>query len=243
MTWHPKNGPRLVVDLEVVSRIHLPAMKKTTITASLLAVVAVFPALPSAMEWEDQGLCPVTVEECLPVDNLEALEHAHLLDSYCRPLERWERDAIEIITADFHRQLHHLNPPPPDCGSFGLFHFQPSDPLRVGADTKVECPWGVQWWQDRIADAIYSPYSATLQLRAWRRIIGPAAWASPPGFPKVVIAAVANSTGAHHALEMAESCGWEPECLVRAYVEERPGSRHREHRARRLLRYLRGLDP
>jgi len=233
----------------------------------LIAVILILMGLAAkpARAHEEELFCPVDYPECYPFDFMEELERAHMLDISCvsigsrgnserrRRIRRWEINAIEIIMSGALGKSP-IDIVPTDGGAHGFAHFQPPNDLNISwmehyeADDDIpECirTSGFNHDDDWVSDierVLYSRYSVAIQLTAWRSGVSRAvAEARRNGWEEnhwTIAAAIANSTGQRGFINLAGSAGWDPELTIQAYTDQRPDSRHRRRRARRMRQYL-----
>ncbi len=208
------------------------------------ASVSYLECLPPDTELRACPLWDVANRECTDWGSLsDQLERIHLLLPG-RPISDWEMLAIEIITADTDKGI--ANVVETDCGATGIFHLQPPDPLDAGLTTSDDCPIEDDGWRESLDGYLYSPYSVALQVRAWRRIVGPAVQFARnhglEGEELAVVASIANSTGSSGAqalmsLVYRRDRQLKIPALLDAYIEDRD-TPHRRARAQRLLELL-----
>jgi len=195
----------------------------------ILFVLAAWTTPSAAM---DGGLCPVLEYACYNQDLFEDLDELDAHD--------WEVDAITIITRSSSRSpvaLHEV-----DCGAAGWAHFSPGR-LGIGLTWEGDCAYDDEVWRDQTLAVLYSEYSASIQLNAWRRIVGQATYpARRAGCDDddclTIVASIANSSPTL-ARELGRETNWDPWKMADGYEESRPGSLHRARRAQRLRDYLR----
>lgn len=213
---------------------------------------------------EEELFCPVDHPECYPFDFREELERAHLLDASCasissrgssdrqRRIRDWELEAIQVIVGRRAKSI--IDIVPTDGGAYGFAHFQPPNDLGLSwmehyeSDPNIdECILTDDFhlnsdWVSDTQDILYSRYSVTIQLTAWRAGIDRAIYAAQAnGWSTrqlTIAAALANSTGESGFISIAEASNWDPEETLVAYIAQRPDSRHRQRRAERLRDYL-----
>ena len=214
--------------------------------------------------YAEELFCPVDYPECYPFDFLEELERAHLLDASCasisargssdrqRRIRDWEIEALRVIVGNRAKSI--VDIVPTDGGAYGFAHFQPPNDLGISWMESYEEDPNVdeciltdnfhrnQNWVEDTQDILYSRYSVTIQLTAWRAGVDRAVYAAiENGWSRrqlTIAAALANSTGETGFVRIAESSNWDPEMTLLAYVAQRPDSRHRQRRAERLREYL-----
>jgi len=207
-------------------------------------------------------MCPVDFHECVERDFVAELERAHMLDPNLAPIgvwvgdrtsdrrreiDDWELAAIDIIMNSGAIGKDWNDILTTDGGAHGFAHFQPPNGLDLEEleiyeymeEVKGDIHWIDQiFWVEHLETILYSPYSAAIQLRAWRSTVNHAVYgAQRNGWEDeelVIAASIANSTGERGFLNLAEECGWDPAATIQGYMDQRPDSNHRRRRARRL---------
>lgn len=186
-----------------------------------------------------EPICPEIYPECYPV-SVEDFAYAHLLVPI-HPVESWELAAIEIISSGVRGKCL-IDIVYTDCGATGIFHLQPDDPLCLGHESDYECPIRDQEWVDQVRQVLYSPYSAAIQLDAWRgrvdRAVRHAREAGCHPRELAVVASIANSVGENGTVRIGVRCDWIIEDMIEIYTNQRSESLHRARRAVRMLEHV-----
>ena len=204
-----------------------------------------YPACPDI----DYNYCPVEPIFCqLNLEQyVEQMFEAHNFNPDITTIRSYERDAIMVITSADSIGKRPYDVVRTDCGAHGLFHFQPPEGILQWAPWDVEdiienagdCAYFNQEWVEAVDHLLHLyPYGIGYQLLEWReRVSGAVSSARNAGWPRNRLSwalAITNSTGVGGFRQILRE---DPEETVRLYLEQRPGSHHRQRR----IEALRGL--
>lgn len=131
--------------------------------------------------------------ECLPRETDEILDLA----------SGWEREAIEALAGPGSDGEDRTIVDYTAGGDCGLWHLDGCDLLD---DPEV-------WHQFAV---LYSDLSPAIQLRRWRRIVGPAVELAP--LPRAMTAVLANGLGSRGLLDLGDGCAWDLGCMEAIYA-------------------------
>lgn len=181
----------------------------------LILIVLMF-----SLEAEAVPASPWAWPECLPRNTIDDVRQAGAQD--------WEVLAIRAITRDG-LSKGPVDLVPTDCGAHGWAHFSPGR-LDLNIATSSPCPVDDAKWRQGVQLVLYSDGAGWVQLRAWRRIVGPAVReARRNGWRRSELALAAALANSSPSLlrRLGAECDWDSTCVRRRYGTT-------DHRRRRL---------